>query len=142
MLLVRELVSVSNVRCYRTCVVYVSAVVVHPRKSHVSVAEAQRTRRQSCPLCGVAHNQLVQIDVIECLVKVLFTAPFQELRLHLHVRNLRDGDCTGLEEGAITYVAVKHYLRACHIRPVYMPEDVSVLLASLQREGDGHCVAV
>ena len=88
------------------------------------------------------HRQLIDIDVIKGRVIVRGRAPFQELRLHLRVRDRHDRHRAVLMEVLVMYLTVQQLRVEVEVLSVYMPEDSYVLSTPLDRKRNGKRVTV
>ena len=120
-------------RCSNS-ILQIAGIVVYPRQRHPVVRWIWLERfccYKIIALGRISQIHFIEIDIVKRFIKVLLTASLQELRLHLHVRNLRDSDGARLQECTVTDVAVKHHFRLDNIRSVDVPEDGYVSGASL-----------
>ena len=129
-------------------VLNVSRIVVDPRQGHTFTARifgVPGIGRSDAWLVGsgrCTEVKLIDIDLIEGLVKVLFRATFEELRLDLGFGYFSDCDWAELVEALVAYLAVEDNFLCGYIGPVDMAEDSDVFGTSAQRKSDCQGVAV
>ena len=88
------------------------------------------------------HRQLIDIDVIKGRVIVRCRASFQELRLHLRVRDRHDRHRAVFMEVLVMYLTVQQLRVEVEILAVDMSEDSDVFRASLYRKGNRKRITV
>ncbi len=129
-------------------VLNVARIVVDPRQGHTFTARIFGVpgivRSDAGLICygRSAEVKFIDIDLVEGLVKVLFRASFEELRLDLGLGYFGDGDGAELVEALVAYLAVKDYFLRGYICTVDVAEDSDVFGTSLQGECDCEGVAV
>ena len=130
----------------------VSGSVVHPRRADIAeiiaishLLSIGTEIMRSSPVRLIMqrrHRQLIDIDVIKGRVIVRCRASFQELRLHLRVRDRHDRHRAVLMEVLVMYLTVQQLRVEVEILSVDMPEYSDVLCTSLDRKRNGERITV